>query len=144
MIEAGLKQYLAADPTVSTIVGNKIYAVLMKKGVPFPAVVYTVVATVPVFSLDGDNRMESKRFQFDSYAEDYLTSRNLSRAIRSLLVPKSDLSGTAQNISYTLPDGTFVGGAIVHEDHDLPFEVGEGGYIFRALLDVQLFFNPAP
>lgn len=144
MIEVGLQQYLQAAPTVRSLVAKRVYAVLMKKGVQLPAVVYSTVASVPIASLDGDNPTESKRFQFDSYAEDYVTSVILSNAIRSLLVPKSDFSGTAQSTTYNLPDGTVVQGALVHEDHDFPFEVGEGGYIFRRLLDVQLIYTPAP
>ena len=131
------------DPTVSALAGARVYGSLAPKDYVLPAVVYRIVAAVPIASLGGDNHTESKRFQFDCVARDYLTMRKLSAAIRSLLLPRSDQSGIAQTTSYTLPDGTFVQGVILHEDHDMGAEVGSGGYVFWGLLDLQFIYLPA-
>ena len=145
MIEQGLAQYIANDATVSGIIAGRIYGgTLLPKDVVFPAVIYQIAASVPIASLGGDNPTRSKRFQFDSYARDYLTVRRLSDAVRSVLLFRSDGSGTAAGTSYALPDGTFVRGVILHEDHDMGAEVGPGGYVYRALLDLQFIFTPGP
>jgi hypothetical protein len=70
----------------------------------------------------------------------------LSRAVRSLLVPKSDGSGTTSTVSFALPDGTVVESSRLHSDQDLTPEEGAGGtggIIFRALIDLEITYqNP--
>jgi hypothetical protein len=149
MIEQGLAQYLSNDPTVSGIIAGRIYGgPLLPKNVVLPAVLYQIVASVPISSLGGENATKAKRFQFDSCARDYLTARRLSDAVRSALLFTSNGSGAAPDTSYPLPDGTFVQGVILHEDHDMGAEPGSGsgpeGYIYRALLDLQFIFTPSP
>ena len=131
---------MTADPTVSGMTSGRIYGGgMLPKDVQLPVVVYQIAASVPIYSLAGDNPTQSKRFQFDGYAKDYGTLRQLMTAVRSLLLPRSD---TGQSVSYGLPDGTFVQGVILHEDHDMGFEVGQGGYVLRALLDLQFTYTP--
>jgi Protein of unknown function (DUF3168) len=145
MIESGLYQFLAQEPSVSDIVNTRIYPVLMPEGARLPAVVFLKVASVPIESLDGDDPTEAARYQFDCYSTfpDYFKARQLARAIRSLLVPKADRSGTTSTVSYSLPDGTFIQAARLHDDRDLPFEEGPQTYVYRALLDIEFTFIPA-
>jgi hypothetical protein len=147
MIETdGLFLFLTGDPTVSGLVGNRVYGGMLPLGYVLPALVYSIVSTEPFESLAGDNPSEIRRFQFDCFAKDYRTTRLLSRAARSLLVPKSDGSGTTQTVTYVLPDGTIVQAARLHIDNDLAPEEGaggSGGVIFRALLDIEFsYMNP--
>lgn len=140
--EDGLYGYLNGDPTIRNLTNGSIYAVMLPaKSYTLPAIVHSMVAAESIESLDGDNPTETRRFQFDCYAKDRKTTRVLSRAVRSLLVPKSDGSGSTSTVSYDLPDGTHVQAARLHMDQDLPFETGEGGYIFRAMLDVELTYS---
>jgi hypothetical protein len=140
--EEGLYGFLNSDPTIRNLVEGRIYGVMLPpKDYTLPAIVHLVVASEPLESLDGDNPTETRRFQFDCYGKTRKESRLLSRAVRSLLVPKSDGSGSTTTVSYDLPDGTHVQSARLHMDQDLPFETGEGGYIFRAVLDVELTYS---
>ena len=143
MIHSGLFQYLAADATVSAIVLKRIYGVMLPKNYALPAIVYSSVGSTPVESLGGDNPLRIQRWQFDCYAEDYFTTQSLKEAVRSLLAPKSDGSGATATVNYELPDGTQILAAQVHLDHDEAFQPGAGGFIFRALLDIQFSFVPS-
>lgn len=141
--EDGLFLFLTGNAAVSNLVGQRVYPVLLPKGATLPAIVHLIVASDPIESLAGDNPTETRRFQFDCFAKTRKESRILSRAVRSLLVPKSDGSGSTADVSYDLPDGTHVQQARLHIDQDLPYEEGEGGYIHRALLDVEMTYtNP--
>jgi hypothetical protein len=145
MIEKGLYQFLAADAGVSNIVGNRIFPILMPEGAKLPAVVFLKVASVPIESLDGDDPTEAARYQFDCYSSmpNYYTSRQLAKAVRSLLVPKADQSGTTAEVPYSLPDGTVIQAVHLHDDRDLPFEEGPQTWVYRALLDIEFTFVPA-
>lgn len=147
MIETdGLFLFLTNNPTVSALVGQRVYGGMLPLGYTLPAVVYSIVSTEPFESLEGDNPAEIRRFQFDCFAKDYKSSRLLSRAVRSLLVPKSDGSGSTQTVNFSLPDGTTVQASRLHIDNDLAPEEGaggSGGTIFRALLDIEIsYLNP--
>jgi hypothetical protein len=141
--EEGLYQFLTNDLTVRGLVGNRVYSGMLPKGYVLPAIVHSMIAASPFESLLGDNPTEIRRFQFDCFAKDHRTTRILSHALRSLLVPKSDGSGSTQDASFALPDGTFVQSSRLHIDQDLAFEEGSGGYIYRALLDIEIsYMNP--
>ena len=141
--EDGLYQFLNHDSTIAGLTQGRIYGVMIpaKASGIYPCIVHLMVASDPIESLDGDNPTETRRFQFDCYGRTRKESRLLSRAVRSLLVPKSDGSGSTPTVSYDLPDGTHVQSARLHIDQDLPFEVGGGGYVFRALLDIELTYS---
>lgn len=137
MIEAGIFQLLKATGPVTDIVGTNIFP-LWKKDMPNPSVVFQGVTGMAVTSLDGENQLRVRRFQFDCYtpAASYFIARELSDAVRAALVP---ISG-AHGYPYTLPDGTVVQSATVHLDLDMPVEQGSGGYVARALLDIEFAF----
>ena len=140
MIEAGLFQFLRNEPTVNALVGGRIFGVMLPKTPAFPAIVYAMVASVPIESLAGDNPTRARRFQFDCYADTYQVSRQVSNAVRRLLVPLSDSSGTTTTTSYTLPEGTRIQSARCIHDFDKPYEIGGTDYIFSAFLDILLVF----
>ena len=140
--EDGLYQFLSSDATVNAMVAGRIYGVMLPAlDYKLPAIVHLMVASEAIESLDGDSPTETRRFQFDCYGRTRKESRVLSHAVRSLLVPKSDGSGTTTTVTYDLPDGTHIQAARLHIDQDLPFETGEGGFLFRALLDIELTYN---
>lgn len=144
--EDGLYLFLTSDPVISGIVGQRVYGGMLPLGYVLPAIVQSLVAAEPFESLQGDNPTEIRRFQFDCFAKDRKTTRILSRAVRSLLVPKSDGSGATQDASFNLPDGTVVQSSRLHIDQDLAPEEGAGGpggTVYRALLDVEITYtNP--
>src|SRR5690242_13050373 len=110
MIEIdGLFRYLNSDADVTTFVNGRIYQDYLPKGYELPAIVYFQAPSGDsIESLDGDNPTEIKNFQFSCFAKDGRTAKLLRRAVRSLLIPKSDGSGLTPTVSYDLPDGTHI------------------------------------
>lgn len=142
MIETGLWKYLAADPTVSGLVGSKIYRdMILPKGYDLPALMFFQIHAESFESLDGDNPTELKRFQFSCFGRTYDAAKNLAAAVRSLLVPKSDGSGATQTVTFDLPDGTHIQSARLHDERDLPSEEGIGETIRHSMIEVEFVYE---
>lgn len=133
-IESGLYQLLLQDSTVNAIVKGSIHFNRMLKEASLPAIVLQGIAGGPIVTLDSTLSLNERRFQFDSYASDYLSTRKLSKRIRQLL----------QDFSGPLYDGTIVQGVVVNLDIDMPWELGGTGYVYRALLDFSIFYQELP
>jgi len=133
MILSGLYNLLLADPGVSAIIAAKgVYFTLAAEQAARPFVVIHIVSAPPAeTSLDGVSELISGRFQFDCYADDQLSARKLSRAVRDLL----------KNYSGGLSDGTAIQFTAVNLDMDDPYEVGGQGFVFRSLLDLSAFYT---
>jgi hypothetical protein len=73
--------------------------------------------------------------QVDAYASNYYDARATSRAVRLLL----------ENYSGTLPDAdaTSVIACVVEKDWDMPYEEGQKGFVYRALLEVRIQYRDA-
>lgn len=112
---------------------------MLPKDCPLPAIVYLTVAYKMVESLAGPNQLQVRRMQFSCFAKSFMGSRALSEAVRDALCPP-DINGDPQSLSAVLPDGSGVDSTRIEMDLDKPFEVGEGGYIFCAVLDVEIAF----
>lgn len=145
MIESGLYQFIAQEPSISDIVGGRIFRVLMPEGARLPAIVFLKVTSPQLDSLDGDDPTKIRHYQFDCYTTfpDWQTCDILLENLASLLVPRADKSGITTTQSYYLPDGTFIQAARRHEDRDLPFEEGPQTYVYRQILEVEFTFVPA-
>ena len=142
MIEVGLFQYLAADSAVSGIVGGRIHRdTILPKGYALPALLYFLIHSESFESLDGDNPTELKRFQFSCFARDNDTAVNLRKAVRSLLVPKSDGSGSTPTVNFDLPDGTHIQSARLHDERDLPSEEGIGEIVRHSMIEVEFVYE---
>lgn len=139
MIESGIYQLLAADSTVSGMVGKEIHGVMLPKNYKLPAIVYSTVTYRNIESLRGPNLLEMRRFQFDHYGLTFEQSRLLSRAVRNVFCPL-DNDGNPTSLRTVLQDGSAIDATQIIMDMDKPFEAGEGGYIFCAVLDVEIAF----
>lgn len=144
MIESGIYQLLAADNVVSGMVQAsggqaRIYGVMLPKNYVLPAMVYSSAAYVINESLSGPNRLETRRFQFDQYGKTFTESRVLSRAVRNVFCPP-DANGDPTSLRALLADGSAIESTRIVMDMDKPFEEGDGGYIFCALLDIEISF----
>ncbi len=147
MLESGLYQYLNGFPEITNLVQApggqaRIYGAMLPKDCPLPAVVYSTVAYKMVESLNGPNRLQTRRMQFSCFAKDFMGSRALAGAVRDALCPP-DANGDPQSLSAILLDGSGIDSTRIEMDLDKPFEVGEGGYIFCAVIDVEISFIPA-
>lgn len=146
MIETdGLYRFLVADATVNGYVAGRVYRVMLPKTYELPAIVYfKVTIGEEIESLDGENSTESRRFQFSCFARDAKTPTLMARSLRSLLVPKSDGTGITPVVSYDLPDGTHIQSARLHDERDLPYEEGPGGFIHHSLVEIEFVYeNPS-
>lgn len=83
-------------------------------------------------TLDQTTALKDGEFQFDSYAETQLVARQISQAIRDLLI---DLVATA------LPNGVVITFTENTVDRDLGYEVGAESYVFRSLLRLRAFYT---
>jgi Protein of unknown function (DUF3168) len=142
VILTGLYQRLAADAAVGPLVGAqqradawqaRIYFSLAAKQAAPPFLVLHVVSALSATTLDGGSDLQEGRIQVDCYAGSQLEARKLSRAVRNCL----------ENYGGPLPEGTLAQFITVNLDMDDPFETGGQGYIFRSVLDFQLFFKEA-
>lgn len=131
MIETGIYKLLLADPTVSALVGKRVFYQAMPENTKLPAIVFWIVTSDSEFTLDGPDSLTARRYQFDAYASEAFAARALIEAVRDAI----------EGI-HTLPDGTVVQSAIHQRDADLPLEVGPGGFVFRSYLDIELAFSP--
>jgi len=137
MIEKGIWRYLADDPTVSGIVSTRIYRdTILPKGYSLPAINYFQVHGESIESLDGDDLTEIKRFQFSCRAATQDAATSLRNAVRALLVPK-----VGSSVNYTLPDGTYVQSAMLHDERDLPSEEGPGESIRHSMIEVEFTYE---
>lgn len=143
MILTGLYEQLLASPAVTAILAptpstnpqaTGVYFSLAAKLAPRPYIVIHIVHAPPAAgTLDLTTALIDARLQFDSYADDAITARKLSRAVRDLF---KDFSGA-------LPDGTTISFTELNTDMDDQFEVGGEGYLYRSLIDMSAFYTEA-
>ena len=137
MIEKGIWLYLAQDATVTALTSTRIYRdTILPKGYSLPAINYFQVHGESIESLDGDDLTEIKRFQFSCRATTQDVATSLRNAVRALLVPK-----VGGSVNYTLPDGTYVQAACLHDERDLPSEEGPGESIRHSMIEVEFTYE---
>jgi hypothetical protein len=141
MIDSGLYVMLTTAPSlVALLVANqnvppateRVFFSLAKKQAARPYIVLHILNAPPAeTSLDGSSQLIGGEFQFDSYADDQLTARKVSRAVRDVL---KDYSGP-------LSDGTIIQFTQIVMDFDDPYEEGGVGYMFRSVLRMKGFYT---
>ncbi len=136
MIEKGLRDLLCNDPTVASMVGGSaspfspgtnVRAITLPKDSSFPAIVYLVVATSPLTSMDGVNALQMKRFQIDCYAKKAKPAAMLAQAVHALL----------DGYRGTLSEGTYVQSCLPNQDIDT-FDFDP--QVFRVICDFNIRF----
>ncbi len=84
-VEPKLYALLTADPTVSAIVGARVYPMVMPQRATFPAVTYFRVSGGQQNTLDGYSGTENPRIQVDCWAKKYADVKALAAAIRAAM-----------------------------------------------------------
>lgn len=128
-LEIGLFSLLNNTPAVIALIGTRVFGGSLPIGCLYPGVVMQVAATDTVSTAQGSSKLRFKRMQFDAYSNTYEVSVQVSDAIRTAITG-------AQNT--TLTGGTVLQGCIVEQDRDMPYEQGDGGFIFRRMLEVTV------
>lgn len=135
MIEEGLYRFLTGNADVSALIGTRAYEDALPPSPKMPAVVYFGVTSTPIDSLDGENGLKTRRFQFDCYANKSRDAKGLKGTVRAAF--EAIATGT------TFPESSEVLSARIMLDMDKPFEPGPGGTIFCSVLDIELSFIPS-
>jgi Protein of unknown function (DUF3168) len=110
-IEEALFAILAADGTVKGLLANpdgsvRIYPELMPEETPYPALSYFRVSGARFPAYDGSILLAHPRFQFDVWANDSLSARQVAGAVRQAL---QGYKGTAA--------GVVIAGAFIRDEH---------------------------
>lgn len=90
-IESALTSHLLQTTNVTTIVGDRIYPLVLPQDATLPAIVYRKRGTDPLTSLDGSALgVATSFFEFQSYANDYATCILLAEQLRTTLQSLND------------------------------------------------------
>lgn len=87
---------IAAIKAAGTLAGARLHADELPEKSPLPAVVFAIVSTSPITSLDGDSGKDRIRIQFTCYDKRRTTANQLAGQIREVMksfksVPESQL-----------------------------------------------------
>lgn len=113
MIEKGLRDLLCNDATVGPMVGGqaspfvagqRVRPMMLPEGSDYPAIVYLVVATSPLTSMDGVNALQMKRMQFDCYGSNAVQAKALAKAVHNLLDGYRGVLSEGSEIQSCLPN----------------------------------------
>ncbi len=82
-----IRAVLAADATLTALVGTKIFPNLAPQGTVPPFVVYQQISGVPQNRLTGGSvgRLTEFRMQLDSYARTYLEAHSVADAVDAVM-----------------------------------------------------------
>lgn len=85
--EKVVRSLLAADPTVSAAVGNRIYPVTLPEGVALPAIVLDHISTVeqPTIDANAPFGLVESRISVQVISDSYTTMKSLIEACRLAL-----------------------------------------------------------
>lgn len=84
-VEAALYNRLTGDPTVSGMVGLRVYPHLLPQNPTYPAITFNRVATVPVSVLTGAQEMSFHTMQVSAWSPSYGTAHIVASGIRHAL-----------------------------------------------------------
>lgn len=93
MIEEDIVAALAADPTITGLVGSRVYPLFRPQDDPLPAMVYQRLSTTPENALSGFSGLDLVRIQFSCYAKTIAEAKQLAQALRSAIDAATDLKG---------------------------------------------------
>jgi hypothetical protein len=103
-LEAAFVQKLSAEPTITTIIGNRIAASVLPDRLARPNIVYQRIGTGRQYSNDGPAGIARASLQVSCYADDYSQARQLASAIRGVFNGFNGMIGTLRIQSMLLDD----------------------------------------
>jgi len=84
-IRPALRGYLLDDPTLVSLVGDRIHHIRLPQGQVEPSVVYHKITEIGDYSMQGDTGLSHMRIQFDSWAQTADAANQLSNAVHTRL-----------------------------------------------------------
>ncbi len=84
-MEIAVRAHLVADPTVSALVGTRVYPLVLPQGVAYPAIRYQRIDTPRTYSKAGYEGDSRPRLQIDCWATGYMDAKRLAEAVRAAM-----------------------------------------------------------
>lgn len=110
-VESKLKTLLGANVTVAGLVSDRIYPMVLPQNPTLPAITYTRIVGLPVYSIYGYSGLNNAHVQVDCWASTYSGAKALAAAV------------TAAISSATTFKGVMVGDRDMFEDDVLLYRV---------------------
>lgn len=127
MIQQGLRTLLITDGTITGLIGERCYGVLLPQDPTLPALVLTTISDSPDYTHQNASGLEETRFQIDSWAASLSGARALAAAVKSKL---SGFEGAAGDETI---DSAFLTNQ--QDLHDLELQA------YRVTQDFEIQFN---
>jgi Protein of unknown function (DUF3168) len=97
MLVIDLTAYLKADATIAATVGPRVFPNVVPQGSDFPSISYNQVSGVRLYDIpNGPTGRAIPRITINSWAERYLTVRQLADAVRERLNGFRGLMGSTE------------------------------------------------
>lgn len=100
MLEGKMFTVLIGANAVTTIVGDRIFPVLLPQGVAFPSITYQRVSGDREYNLSGYSTLENPRIQIDIWSTSYGISKDLGGKVKTAM----DAATTFKSIMITDQD----------------------------------------
>lgn len=120
MSEQALRQLLLSDPTVSGLIGTRIYPLVIPQDAQLPAIAYQKISGVQVHTHTGAHKPERMLVQLTCAAKTYSDIKTLQDALRNAL------------------DGKVVNGMAILVENVLD-DYAQSGENFVLRLDVRIY-----
>jgi len=134
-MKSGLVAMLAAEGTISTLVGSRIFVNKAPQGAALPHIIITQMGTEENVRLDGSAGMRFVEFDIDCKADRSLESQTLGDAVRVFLDDQLEASAGSQTISAAILNG--------EQSSYEPPEDGSDTGVHNTLLDFTIQYIPA-
>jgi hypothetical protein len=130
MIDTALKDLLVANPTVSGLIGQRMYDSALPRSYTVPAACYHRYVLNQQYDFAGPISVVETSIQYDVYAADAATARSVAEAIKAVLTPYVG----------TLNDGTQVQACYMEQDIVQPFlaDATTKGVTFHIVLQYRV------
>lgn len=85
--EIVLLRTLKADPGLSELVDNKVFALVIPSGTCLPCVTFQRLGGMPANTLAGASGLEEIDLQIDVWAKNYGEAKTIAKAVRAAMPP---------------------------------------------------------
>jgi hypothetical protein len=126
-MEEALRAILAADATLSGLVGTRIYWDTIPQGKPSPNIAMWLVSSVPDYHMAGASGLVESRVQVDCRGDSWASAKAVARAVEAVLG------------GFVGQQGTVVFKAIFKISDRSSFETPTDGSEFLSSADYQVF-----
>lgn len=85
--ETVLLRMLQEDAGLSTLVGSKVFALVIPQGTKLPCITFQRIGGMPANTLSGHSGLEEIDLQIDVWARDYDEAKAIAKAVRAAMPP---------------------------------------------------------